>query len=439
MRKLILFIAGMVCLAASLHAQSPPEIKSFSIGDTVPDVVFNEVMNYPAKTAKLSDFENKKLIILDFWSTSCSACIGYFPQMQSLADKFKNNLQIILVNGKTKLWHDNPQKIERVLKNLKERSGITIGLPIVLNCEILDQYFPRRTIPHEVWINENGVVLAITGAEEVTAGNIRDIIEGKKVTMRMKKDVFFDIRHHPLSALVYGANSLSGQSVSSSLLYKGQIDGLGSRMGLRSSDGIADTLYTGMYATNMPLLYLYQLAYRNLMQFPPNRIMIETKDSADFRYDGYNDSSWYAQVYSYYINVPPVTRQKMMEYMQHDLARTFHTKVTDQKRRIKCWVIKSTSYTPRSITKGGEIKYMMGREDKPKYIRNFPMPELVKELNLNYFKIPIIDETGLKENVDINMPDTLSPDKIIRALESSGFEVQETWRTINVAIISDNK
>ncbi len=439
MKKLILFITGMVCLATCLHAQSPPEIKSLSIGDTVPDVVFNEVMNYPAKTAKLSDFQNKKLIILDFWSTSCSACIGYFPHMQSLSRQFKNDLQIILVNGNTRIWHDNPPKIERVLKNLKDRSGVTIRLPIVLNCEILDQYFPRRTIPHEVWISNNGVVLAITGAEEVTAGNIKDIIEGKKVTMRMKKDVFFDIGHRQLSALVYGANSLSGQSISSSLLYKGQIDGLGSRMGLRGSDGIADTLYTGMYVTNMPFLYLYQLAYQNLMQFLPNRIIIETRDSADFRYNGYRDSSWYSQVYSYDINVPPVSRQKMMEYMQRDLERTFHTKVTDQKRRIKCWVLKSTPYADKSITKGGKTDYMMGREDKPKYVRNFPVSELVKELNLNYFKIPVIDETGLKKNVDINMPDTLSPGNIIQALESAGFEVQETWRTINVAVISDNK
>ncbi|MGH2644124.1 MAG: hypothetical protein ACRDE2_09260, partial [Chitinophagaceae bacterium] len=258
------------------------------------------------------------------------------------------------------------------------------------------------------------------------------------VTMHMKKDVFFDLQHHPLSALVYGPNRLTGQSLSSSLLYKGQIDGLGSKMGLRTGDGLADTLYTGMYITNMPLLYLYQLAYQNLMQFPLNRIIIETKDSTDFKKASNGDSPGYSQIYSYDINVPPVNRQRMMEYVQHDLERTFHTRVTDQERKIKCWVIKSTPYSAKSFTKGGETKYVMNRVDNPKYIRNFPIAELVKELNLNYFKIPVIDETGLKKNVDINMPDTLSPGKIIQALRSAGFEMQETWRVMHVAVVSDN-
>ncbi|TAN21111.1 MAG: redoxin domain-containing protein [Chitinophagaceae bacterium] len=438
MKKIIFFIIGIVCASTSLYAQTTSEIKPLNIGDTLPDIVFNQIMNYPTKTAMLSDFENKKLIILDFWSTSCTVCIDYFPHMQSLSHQFKNDLQIILVDSQSKLWHDNPQKIERLLKNLKDGSGVNIQLPIVMNCEILDKYFPARTLPLEVWLSRNGVILAITGGEEVNAGNIRDLIEGRKVTMRMKKDVFFDIGRRPLSSLVYGVNSLSGHSISSSMLYKGEIDGLHSSFGLKRPDSITDTFYTGMFVTNMPLIYLYQLAYKNLNQFPPNRIMIETKDSTDFRFDGYNDSSWYSQVYSYDINVPPVTRQKLMEYMQHDLERTFHTKVTDQQMRMKCWVIKSTPYTAKSTTKGGETEYMMNKVDKPKYIRNFPMPELVKELNLNYFKIPVIDATGLKKNVDINMPDTLSPGNIIQALRSAGFEMQEIWRVMNVGVISDN-
>lgn len=428
----------MVCASTSLYAQSTSEIKPLSIGDTVPDVVFNQMMNYRSKIAQLSDFENKKLIILDFWSTSCSACIDYFPQMQALAYQFKNDLQIILVDSQSRLWHDNPQKIERLLKNLKARSGANIGLPIVFNCEILDKYFPASTLPLEVWLNNKGAVLAITGGEEVTAEHIENMVEGKKVTMHMKNDVFFDIGRHPLAALVYGVNSLSGQSISSSMLYKGAIDGLHSTFGLKRPDSLADTLYTGMYVTNMPLIYLYQLAYPNLNQFLPNRIMIETKDSTDFRYDGYNDSSWYSQVYSYDINVHPVTRQKLMDYVQHDLERAFHTKVTDQRMRIRCWAIKPTPYTAKSIAKGGETEYRMNKVDKPKYIHNFPMPELVRELNLNYFKIPVIDETGLRKNVDINMPDTLSPENIIQALRSAGFEMQETWRVMQVGVISGN-
>ena len=77
-------------------AQSPP-IKALTIGDTVPDITITNVYNYPASTIHLSDLKGK-LVILDFWSTWCGACIEAFPKMEKLQKEFGDQLQVILVN-----------------------------------------------------------------------------------------------------------------------------------------------------------------------------------------------------------------------------------------------------------------------------------------------------------------------------------------------------
>src|SRR5258705_5959636 len=59
------------------------EIHELTIGDKVPDIVFENVLNYKNKKAKLSDFKGK-LVILDIWSVGCISCIESFPKLEAL-------------------------------------------------------------------------------------------------------------------------------------------------------------------------------------------------------------------------------------------------------------------------------------------------------------------------------------------------------------------
>src|SRR6516225_5369840 len=89
------------------------EVKALNIGDQVPDLQFQNVLNYKAKTAKLSDFKGK-LVILDMWSTSCTACISGFVKMQKLQNEFDGKIQILLVNPHT-FSNDSEEKVKSVL------------------------------------------------------------------------------------------------------------------------------------------------------------------------------------------------------------------------------------------------------------------------------------------------------------------------------------
>lgn len=69
---------------------------SVIIGQLVPDINIGAIRNYEKSTAKISDFKGK-LLILDFWNTTCTSCIAAMPEMERLQNKFNDKIQIILV------------------------------------------------------------------------------------------------------------------------------------------------------------------------------------------------------------------------------------------------------------------------------------------------------------------------------------------------------
>lgn len=86
----VLFLFLNLVSMFSLSAQTPrkdsgadglPSTKALNIGDKIPQFFWDtplEVVNHPSgqKTIKLSEYRDKKIIILDFWATWCSACIS---------------------------------------------------------------------------------------------------------------------------------------------------------------------------------------------------------------------------------------------------------------------------------------------------------------------------------------------------------------------------
>lgn len=436
MKKLILFTVGVVCTVLTLHAQSPSETKPLSIGDAVPDVTFEHLLNYKSPTAKLSDFRGR-LVILDFWSTTCGSCIGLFPHMQSLAHEFKNDLQIILVNGKTDAFHDTRSKIQSLLERLRKVSNLDIQLPIVYNCKTLDSYFPYSTIPYEVWISKGGKFIAATDGIEVNEANIRAVIEGKTIKMHTKKDVDFNLDTHSLSYLVFAAYTTVPTPLYSSVLVKGLIDGLSMGIGVRRISDSQNSLYNGWYATNLPLLEIYRSAFRNIMKYPDNRIIIQSKDSAEFHPVNYRDTSMYSHVFSYDITVPPCSFNKLLEYVREDLNNKFQTTVSDERRMVECYVLGRTPRTSKSYTKGGAEAFFLNGIYARKYIRNYPLQAFVNDLNSKYFQTPLVNNTHLKINVDINLPKELTQQSIIQALKNAGFSVTREKKEMEVTVIKD--
>jgi len=408
-------------------AQSLP-VKPLTIGDTVPDVVFNKVTNYKDTTAKLSDFKGK-LIILDFWSSWCTSCIALFSHMDSLQHRFQNNLQIILVNTKSKMTKDDAPKINKLLSGLKERTGSIIDLPVVYDCPELDGYFPCIEIPHEVWINGEGKVVGITYPDEVIPANIQALINGEVVHMRLKKDRFDVDLRKPL--FIDGNGGKSDETLFRSLV-TGYLDGYGGGVGTLVGDG----KFTGLYAVNQSLFSLTRTAYNNEIPFPDNRVILEVKDENKFRArDG--DTAAYHYKYSYELMVPPATSDSsVLSEMQNDLERYFNISIRKEIRKIKCLVLTGLT-TTNSAPSAKKAGFDLEKNTPKKYIYNYPPDGMARILNL-FSSTPVINQIKTTTNLSVDLPYNINDvKKLQHAFAKAGITLKEEYRDMEVVVISD--
>lgn len=243
----MLFAFGFARSQSRSDVGTANNISVLNIGDPIPDALWNtplQVVNHPQgqQTITLADYKGK-LIILDFWATWCSSCIKELPRLDSLQVDFNENLKLITISSEPKL------KIESAISKFKIKAP---NLPFIHSDSILNEVFPHRFVPHEVWINK-GKIVAITSASKVSATNIRQLMNTGTIAMETKRDLMeFDDK-----------KSLSGNIEKLELvplyhyesLLSERIDGAGRHGGTKEEDGKYQ-----MSFINYPLNQLYRTA-----------------------------------------------------------------------------------------------------------------------------------------------------------------------------------
>lgn len=440
MNQILCFTISL-CLFTKAYAQETPT--GLSIGDTVPDIHLNHIINYPDGEAKLSDFHGK-LLILDFWATWCAPCIAMMPKTDSLQRVFKDQVKFLPVTYQTE------EKVEKLINNLQSRKSITINLPIVVEDTVLHNLFPHRELPHYVWISSRnefgtgqiGKVLAITGSEEVNAKNIRRMLDNKPATLAAKQDkqVPFN-REEPLLS---GNTSISEKPVLYQSAFTGYIEGIHSSFTIFPADSVSGRR---VVALNSPLPTLYKIAYGSLRgtYFNHNRIITEVKDTTQFwsALAGKPYTKWLEKHgFCYELIVPPHLLGLEAAIMQQDLERFFPqytAKVEVQSRKVLALV--RTSEKDKLKSSGGkpavEIDAFSCR------LQNHYLSNLALQLNakyLQYLSTPVIDDTGYKGRVDLSMEADMSNIQSLRkALKAYDLDLAEKTQEIEVLVIKDTK
>jgi thiol-disulfide isomerase/thioredoxin len=163
--KSMVLLALFYFINGQLQAQ---EIKPLSLLQKIPADIWNMqhqiVVEDSTSTISLKDYHGK-LIILDFWATWCTTCLQKMPALAALQTQFNNELKIILVNS---IKSDTKEKVQAKL-------GKQI-LQSIINDSTLNQLFPHAYIPHYVWIDTKGRLIAYTNADFVNAKQIADVL-----------------------------------------------------------------------------------------------------------------------------------------------------------------------------------------------------------------------------------------------------------------------
>lgn len=396
------------------------------------NVVFKHLVNSQVDSLSLSKLRGK-LVILDFYGTWCGSCQPGIPKLDSLQKVLGDKLQIIVV------CHDpNNQTVEKAIA--ARWKNLHLSLPFVLSNDTINKIFPHRMVPHEIWIDQRGTVIATTDATAVTFDNVSKAIRGEKPEMDQKIDQMDFDRNKPLFVDGNGG-SLSNMQFRS--VFANHIDGIISGAG-NSVDSVNGLKRT--YFLNAPILEMYHFAAH--IPFS-NRTVLEVRDSSKLIPDKKNESQWYNQnTYCYEMSYPiSSSMERMRQKWLSDLNFNFNLNGRIEKRLTKCYILVRSHVTDSSLyTKGGEPTFTekealsgVFRGQKIYLFINKPLSFVIYTLTIGDAPI-VLDETGIRQNVDVEFPVAHLHDipALRKDLLRLGLDIQPAIREVEMLVISDN-
>lgn len=97
---------------------------------------------------------NGKIVLLDFWTTTCGICFKKFPQVQAVYDKYRNNSSVIILAVNSPIEEDRPNQ---AFEMIRERGH---NFPVVITKgEDLAEKFGVKGYPTTFVINRNGQII----------------------------------------------------------------------------------------------------------------------------------------------------------------------------------------------------------------------------------------------------------------------------------------
>lgn len=446
-----------VVLLPSTQTIAQEKPKRLYIGDKVPDIEFKGMYNYPRKTAKLSDFKGKA-VILDFWNKGCSSCIAYFPKMQRLQEEFKHDIVVLLVN-------DAPEQTWEALNPRFRTSAIlrSTKLPMVLgdeNYKYDTGLFPHYAVPYHVWIDKNGIIRATTSAEEATRENIGKFIKGEQLDVIKEMHVFGKIRDDKTGWLSYE----NGLFINNLLYYRSDnfnyrknsedIDlsplrqfGLGEQShsmlmkephaGLKVGGSNGQLIDSNGKEIGCFSRGPIGVHYRRAFGIRLEPIIVEGGEALDLR-----DEFVYEYTHSNY------NRSLFKKTYQQDLENYFRFSGKEELRSVECYILYRTDGALKLTCKGGPQILENTRSKQGIIIRNMDFGVLRNsisdsDLGDKFGNLPvIIDETGIDRRKKVDMTihgDLQNLQKLNRSLSAYGLAIRKDQKLLSIFILQKIK
>ena len=135
-----------------------------SSGPSAPDFTLQTL---DGDTVSLSDYEGDKVVLLDFWSTTCDPCLAEMPELvQIYKDKKEQGFEILAITI------DGPNTLPQVSQVVKNKGMI---FPILLDqeTEVMDRYNPKGQLPFTVVIDRKGSI--VLKRASYTAGDVESM------------------------------------------------------------------------------------------------------------------------------------------------------------------------------------------------------------------------------------------------------------------------
>lgn len=325
------------------------QAQELKLGSKFPTTTLKDLYNSDADSIEIAP-GNRKLWLLEFWGTGCSACLKSFTKLDSINSRFGKSVQVILINRESKdstLKYLAKRKVIRLPKDVPFHSGDTM----------LNQLFPHFFVPHLVWIDSTNTVVSITYGANATVSNILRYLQGDHLDLVVKKDTVlkdYSDDELKLAQLARDNDALEYYSYLTKFI-----------PGLPGGAGVRNKTRGGpihqIHVDQATVLDLYRVAYSEWHKLPyllhSNSVDLKIRDST--KYIPPSDINLYyswkvKNSYSYRLNVPEEKAKQLFNFMKKDLERLFGLNAYITRKKISCIVL-SRSKNLRTIKKDNKI------------------------------------------------------------------------------------
>jgi len=436
-----LCVLALLCLNFNVNGQESKAVdvikKGLQIGTQMPDLTLNNLNNYKdakgkiATTAKISDFKGK-LLILDFWATWCAPCVAMIPKMDSLQKAFPDKLQFLSVT------YEAANTVLPLLSGLEKGNGKPYGLANLFEDEELHKLFPHVYLPHYVWIDQNGVICAITDSKPIKAKEIEKVFKSGYQQLVRKQD--FKMSFDKTRPLFFKGNGGDGETITYRSLLATYIQGIQNNYYKKPADQGTE----GFASVSIKNWYLSQLYYVALGAAKKNyvncRFLYETRDSLLLDPMKKKDD-WRKYAWCYELTLPPALQADGYRLMYEELNKLFpQYKVKVEKRLRTCYALKVIDQS-KLLPVSGEPSNMK-HIPTALWMRNGTLDFLVNTLEHFYYDIspiPIINLSGYAENIDIDINAKLEDiDAVNKELQKYGLAFVKGEHEIDMIVFRDS-
>ena len=414
--KMLLKHTAVCCVVLLSHLQGNSQ--ELTPGDSIPNLTIKNLLYKDDDSIRISDLRGK-LILLDFWATYCIPCVRNMKKLDSLQEQFVNDLKVIAVT------HEDQKRVSDFFSRRKESHRISI----VTNDTVLNELFPHNVVPHYAWIDRNGVLLATTSVESVTALNISKLINGELPEFITKSDLLKYDYDKPME--------------SDEILFRSVITPY--KPGLNSLGKIYfnSPVRNRMQAFNSSISLLYALAFDQHTFFSERRLILGVKDPEKYLFPkGNSVNEWRTKnAFCFDLIVDSINADKLNKIMVSVLDQYFGVSGTLEWIDTTCYVLTRTSSKEKYKNKGEKPDADFTDESDnyfPKYLRNRPISILVRAMLSMKRLLYIIDESGIKDNVTIEFSAPLDDiDGLNKDLSEYDLEIVTAKRKVPFIVIKD--
>ncbi|UII27659.1 TlpA family protein disulfide reductase [Fulvivirga maritima] len=413
----IVYLISMFALPVQAQQQS------LTVGEAIPNVSLYPYLS-EKDTVELYDYKGK-WVILDFWSAYCGACMKSLKRVEKLQNEFDQDIQVILINNR-----DDP---EEVIAHFKDKGWEIPANLLSTTQPLADAWFPHNGYPHQVWVNPQGVIKAITSELYATPEVMKGILSGGPAAMHLKQDISLEL-YEPILSLREGSVKPYFYSAVTPRLPD-------------NNSSIINYRGHRLYH-NLSALSLFKEAYEIPSFNTKNHIIVELSDSTRARLiaphsgstlDSINSYYQWQQdnIYCYSFYLPAkLSEKERLAIMQRDLNLFFdhHLGITAhiEKRSMSCLVLSQED--DRSAQRVDRKNNSSQKE-----ITIAQLTQML-ESNLRQSQWRVVSDLEEELTVSISLQGDLNDlDSVKHQLKQQGFRLIREVKALPVLVISDKQ